>query len=117
MMNKRAAMTIVETPAFINAASRCMTTDEREELISFLALNPEQGVLIRGTGGVRKLRWSVGSKGKSGGARVIYFFHSQNMPIFLLTAYRKNRKANLSAAERNVMREVIRKLITNYGKS
>ena len=116
-MSKRAAMTIVETPAFITAASRCMRDDEREELIGFLALSPERGALIRGTGGVRKLRWAVGSKGKSGGVRVIYFFHSEHRPVFLLTVYAKSRKASLTAAERNVMREVIRELVASYGKS
>lgn len=110
-------MAIVETPVFIAAASRCLNDDEREELIGFLASNPDRGALIRGTGGVRKLRWAVGSKGKSGGVRVIYIFHSERIPVFLLTIYAKSHKANLTAAERSVMREVVRELVTSYSKS
>ncbi len=110
------AMTVVETPAFIAAATRCLSEEEKHELIGFLAFHPEHGVLIRGTGGVRKLRWAVGSKGKSGGVRVIYFAHSEKIPLFLLTVYKKGRKSDLSAAEKNAMRQLVRDLVTNYHK-
>jgi hypothetical protein len=55
---------------------------------------------MEGTGGVRKLRWSRGSRGKSGGVRVIYYFHSEGVPLYLLTLFAKNERANPSKAER-----------------
>ena len=59
------------------------------------------GDLIEGTGGVRKLRWARDGRGKSGGVRVIYHFHGDAMPLYLLTMFAKNEQANLSKAERN----------------
>ncbi|MCP4664541.1 MAG: addiction module toxin RelE [bacterium] len=110
-------MTVVETPAFLAAAAHCMTAGEKDELIDFIARHPERGALIPGTGGVRKLRWAVGFKGKRGGVRAIYYFHSYEIPIFLLTAYAKTRKADVTAADKNVIRRLIRELVVNYGKS
>lgn len=54
-----------------------------------------------GTGGVRKLRWGLEGRGKRGGARVIYFHHGAGMPIFVLTAFAKNERADLSQQDRN----------------
>ena len=66
--------------------------------------------------GVRKVRWrSVMGKGKSGGSRVIYYYHDSNMPIFLFTAFGKNDKANLSLSERNQLKRVIEMLVSAYG--
>ena len=107
-------MTVVETPTFLAAAARCLSSQEKDDLIDFLARHPEEGVVMRGTGGVRKLRWAVGSKGKSGGIRVIYYFHSEQVPLFLLAAYPKSRKANLTDAEKNLMRQVIRDLTASF---
>ncbi len=56
---------------------------------------------MEGTGGVRKLRWGRGSQGKSGGVRVIYYFHDELMPLYLLTLFAKGDRTNLSKAERN----------------
>ena len=70
--------------------------------------------LIPGTGGVRKLRWAMPGRGKRGGARVIYYFHSEQLPVFLLAAYGKNEKANLTKAERNAMAKLIPILVEGY---
>lgn len=67
-----------------------------------LASDPECGEVMQGTGGVRKVRVAVGARGKSGGARVIYYFHgSDALPILILTVFTKNERANLSDAEKN----------------
>ena len=60
---------------------------EADALKTFLAFDPTVGVVMRGTGGVRKLRWAAGGKGKRGGARVIYYYHSGALPVFLVTVY------------------------------
>lgn len=67
--------------------------------MNYLAAHPKSGDVLQGTGGVRKIRWTTGSKGKSGGARVIYFFYNERIPIFLLTTFAKKEKGNLSKSE------------------
>jgi len=67
-----------------------------------------------GTGGVRKLRWASKGKGKSGDARVIYFYYNENIPLFLITIFGKNEKINLSKAERNELVKLVKELIKNY---
>ena len=105
-----ALITVAETPEFVRCAERLLSTAERADLVVYLAANPKAGDLIQGTGGIRKLRWARGGRGKSGGARVIYYFHSEAMPLYLLTVFGKNEKANLSRAERNALAELVRAL-------
>jgi hypothetical protein len=69
---------------------------------------------MEGTGGVRKLRWSRGSRGKSGGVRVIYYFHSAGMTLYLLTLFAKNERANLSKAERNELATLVGLLVAAW---
>jgi hypothetical protein len=109
-----APMTVVETAEFLRHAERLMSEAERAELVIFLAANPEVGEIMPETGGVRKIRWALEGRGKRGGARVVYYFHGEQMPIFLLTAYAKNRKDNLSKAERNAMKQLIPLLVSSY---
>jgi hypothetical protein len=93
-----------------------MSDDEREELIAFLAANPDVGDLIQGTGGVRKLRWGLKGRGKRGGARIIYFYRNTRIPLFVLTAFAKNQRTDLSQAERNSIRRLSRVLVESYGR-
>ncbi|HBI15622.1 MAG TPA: addiction module toxin RelE [Desulfobulbaceae bacterium] len=93
-------ITVAETGEFQHRASDLFSEAEREELVYYLACHPEAGRMIRETGGLRKLRWGMGGKGKRGGARVIYYFHNERMPLYLLTVYAKNEKTDLSSGER-----------------
>ena len=91
--------------------SRLLTEDEKAELITYLSSFPTSGVLIQGTGGIRKLRWARSGRGKSGGVRVIYYFHNSEMPLYLLTLFGKNEKTNLSRAERNILSKAVKRLV------
>ena len=94
-------LTVAEVPEYIRRAEKLLTATERRDVVDYLAAHPKAGDLMEGTGGVRKLRWGRGGQGKSGGVRVIYYFHSESMPLYLLTLFAKNERANLSKAERN----------------
>lgn len=107
-------MTVVETQEFLNRAKPLMADSDRVELVAFLGANPESGKIIPGTGGVRKIRWAIEGTGKRGGARVIYYFHNERFPLFLLSVYAKNQKANLSNDERNVMKHLVPALVVGY---
>lgn len=105
---------IAELPEFIWVADRLLDDSERQELIACLAVNPRIGNLLEGTGGLRKLRWRRGSRGKSGGVRVIYYFHDDSMPLYLLTMFAKGDRANLSRAERSSLAALVDVLVTMW---
>src|SRR3974377_1400772 len=107
-------MTVVETARFLKDAKLLMSDSERGELVVFLGANPDVGEIIPETGGVRKIRWALAGRGKRGGARVIYYYHDERLPVFLPAAYAKNEKANLSRAERNAMKRIIPVLVAGY---
>ena len=107
--------TIVELPEFQKRASNLFTDEEKLSIINYLARHPMAGDILQGTGGIRKLRWSAQGRGKSGGARVVYFYHNGTMPLFLLTVFGKGEKANLSKAERNDLARLTDLLRKNYG--
>jgi hypothetical protein len=109
-------MTVVETPGFIREASSALTDDERTEMIDYLAANPDAGDIMPETGGGRKLRWRGAGRGKRGGVRVIYYYHSESLPLFLLNVFAKNEKANLTKAERNEMKALLPRLVSGYRK-
>jgi hypothetical protein len=88
-----------------------MDDGERADLVAYLAYNPAAGVVIPGTGGVRKLRWGLEGRGKRGGARVIYYYHDAEMPLYLMTAYAKNERENLSQAEIGALQKIARALV------
>lgn len=109
-------VTVVETPEFIRRIDKLMDDDERAALVLYLAGNPTAGDLIPGTGGVRKLRWGLEGRGKRGGARIIHFFHNPHLPLFLLTAFAKNERTDISGADRNSFRELTKLLVDTYGR-
>lgn len=107
-------MTVVETEEFLRKSKPLMSEAAREELVAFLGANPEAGRIVAETGGVRKVRWGLAGRGKRGGARVIYYYNSERLPLFLRTAYPKSEKANLTQAERNAMKRLVQILVAGY---
>jgi hypothetical protein len=100
-------VTVLETAPFIRAVADCLSDEERQAFIDYIARNPEAGDLIQGTGGARKVRWAREGGGKSGGVRMIYYYHDQDAPLILLTVYPKSVKDNLTAGEKEAIRTAI----------
>ncbi|MGB8715676.1 MAG: type II toxin-antitoxin system RelE/ParE family toxin [Rhodanobacteraceae bacterium] len=100
-------MVFIETDFFKEDIDKFLTQEEFGEFQEFLANNPKAGPVIPGTGGVRKVRWAVGNKGKSGGLRVIYYYVMAASQIRFLLVYRKGIKDTLSDREKSVLKKLI----------
>ncbi len=77
-------MVIIETPIFTKTINSLMDDAEYKELQEALVNRPDMGVLIRNGGGLRKARWSLEGRGKSGGARIIYYWMSPRDQIYMI---------------------------------
>ena len=102
--------TIAETPLFTRQSGKLFDEGEKAELIDFLARNPLAGEVIPGTNGVRKVRFASSGRGKRGGARVIYYFLDDTMPLYALLAYVKNVKDDMSPEERKTVSDLVETL-------
>ena len=109
-------LTIAELPEFIRNAEKLVSDLERQDIIRYLAQHPKAGDLMEGTGGIRKLRWRRGNQGKSSRVRVIYYFHNECMPLYLLTLFAKGSQENLTKAQRNEMSKLTGLLIKTWQK-
>jgi hypothetical protein len=109
-------LTVAETPLFLRQAADVWDDTEREAFVNFIARNPEVGNVIPDTGGVRKIRWGRSGAGKRGGARVIYFYHNPNRPLYLLMVYAKARREDLSADEKRNVRNLAAVLKSSYSR-
>jgi hypothetical protein len=101
-------MLFVETPVFTKLVSAHLEDDEYRALQVALLLRPEQGTVIRGSGGLRKLRWRSKGRGKRGGLRVIYFWAVEEEICFMLFLYGKNEQGDLTSAQVRTLAKVVR---------
>ena len=90
-------MLFIETSLFTRLVSDYLNDDEYSGLQALLMEHPECGVIVPGSGGVRKLRWKVTGRGKRGGLRMIYYWKCADDEIWMLTLYAKNERANIPA--------------------
>lgn len=97
----------IETPFFTKILEKYLSDDEYIELQQFLNDNPEAGKLIKGSGGVRKLRWAVQGQGKRGDLRIIYYLRGLQGQIWFLTLYSKNMKETIPAHILKKIKEAI----------
>lgn len=99
--------TIIETPSFQEDARKIWSEEERGAFCAWLAANTEAGDVIPGSGGCRKVRWSMAGTGKRGGVRVVYFNRITEEEIWLLVIYSKRVKGNIPAHILKAIREVV----------
>ena len=106
--------TVVETPRYQADAARLFTEDEQANIVDLIASDPRCGVVVPGGGSVRKVRVGFGGRGKRGGARVIYLFGGNDVPVFLLAAFAKNERDDLTPAERSAMAKAVAAMLASY---
>ena len=94
---------VAETPIFARQTEKLFSEDEKWELIDFLAENPLAGDEIPGTGGVRKLRFAASGRGKRSGARIIYYYLDEFIPLYALLAYAKNAQEDMTPDEKRAV--------------
>lgn len=100
-------MIFIETTFFTKHLVEYLTDDEYSELQNYLVDRPNSGVIIQGTGGLRKLRWSSKNKSKRDGVRVIYYWQVSEDHLYMMTLYSKNEISNLSAADKKALKKII----------
>ena len=100
-------MEIVETSVFTRYVKDVLTDDEYRQLQAALVLQPDLGAVIRGSGGIRKVRWAAKGHGKRGGVRVIYYWAVRSDQLLMLLVYPKNERADLSHDQLQVLRRVV----------
>ena len=98
---------LVETSTFTRQINALLSDDEYRDFQSRIAANPELGTLIRSGGGIRKVRVAVGTRGKSGGARVIYYWAVRRDIILLLFAYPKNAAEDLTPKQVSQLAKIV----------
>jgi len=101
---------IVELPAYISEIDNLWDESTQIEFKNYIGNHPLAGDIIQGAGGIRKIRWRANGKGKRGGVRVIYYFYDEFNPIFLLYAYSKNMKENLTEKEKKILQTLVKQL-------
>jgi len=99
-------MQVIETQIYSRQINALIEPEQQQELLDALIEDPAVGDLIKGSGGLRKLRWAAHGRGKSGGIRVIYYW-SVGKLIFLLLAYPKNKQDDLTPEQLKVLRKVV----------
>lgn len=112
----RKLLSVVELSTFLADTDGVLEEGEKAKLKAHLAANPEAGVLIQGTGGVRKLRWAASGRGKRGGGRVIYYFHNVEIPLYLFKFFTKASKSDLTEKEKKELSGVVASIVEEHKK-
>ena len=101
-------MEIIETPVFTRRIKGVLPDDEYRRMQWTLVVNPGAGPLIPQGRGLRKLRWSIPGKGKSGGLRIIYYWYTQERKIYLLLPYKKSEQGDLTPNQMKALIEYVK---------
>jgi len=100
-------MEIYETSVFTKQITGLISDEDYRDLQRVLVVNPLAGAMIKNSGGLRKIRWRIAGKGKSGGIRVIYYYVTANSKIFMLVAYEKSKKDDLTQKQLASLRKLL----------
>lgn len=101
-------MVILETPVFTRRVTGLISDEEYRGFQAHLVSNPDAGALIRGSGGLRKIRWSTGTRGKRGGPRFIYYWDVKKNQILMLMVYAKNEQSDLTPEQIKILRRLVK---------
>jgi hypothetical protein len=100
-------MEIFATKSYERAIRKLIAVSARREMEAAIAADPRAAPVIPGTGGIRKLRWAVPGRGKRGGIRTIYFYHAEPGAIYMLTAYAKSDRDDLTPDDRKAWSRLV----------
>ena len=100
-------MEFLETSLFTKQLNALFTDDEYQKIQEYMIKTPDVGDIIQGGGGIRKLRWSLDNRGKSGGVRIIYYWETPNDVLFMLFMYSKNKAENLTKAQLKFLKNIV----------
>jgi len=101
-------MVIIETSVFTRQVQKLLSDEEYRRLQMDLSSRPDMGVIIPGSGGLRKVRWGVHGRGKRGGVRVIYYWAVKQKRLFMLLIYPKNVRDDLSPAQLKMLKQIVK---------
>jgi hypothetical protein len=105
---------VIEARSFSRDADQILSRDQLEVLRQDVATLRQLGSVIKGSGGLRKMRCGTGHKGKRGGARVIYYYGGDHMPVFLVAIYAKSEKEDVSSGALKDMRQYVARVQAEY---
>jgi mRNA-degrading endonuclease RelE of RelBE toxin-antitoxin system len=100
-------MVIIETPIFTRRVQELLSDEEYRQLQLAIASQPAVGPILRGSGGIRKLRWSAQGRGRRGGVRVIYYWAVAQDQILMLFIYPKNEQDTLSQEQLRLLKSIV----------
>lgn len=110
--------TFIEVPIFTKRWKEMgLCDDELKALQIILLKDPEAGAVMEGTGGIRKVRFALENKGKSGGVRVCYTDFAEYEVTYLITAFEKKERENLTMEEKNVLKKLVKSLKEEIAKN
>lgn len=101
------AMVIIETSIFTHRIKELMNDDEYREFQEALVTRPDMGAIIQGTGGLRKARWKLEGKGKSGGVRAIYYWLTADDQLLMLHVYPKSEQEDLTEKQKKTLKTLV----------
>mgnify|MGYP006318079317 FL=1 len=98
-------MEIIETSVYTEDITKLLTDEEYQELQKFLVEHPKSGDVIQSSKGLRKLRWKLKNKGKSGGIRNIYYYYEEQYTLYMIYVYEKSKTEDLTPKQIEMLRK------------
>jgi mRNA-degrading endonuclease RelE of RelBE toxin-antitoxin system len=100
-------MRIIETPIFTKRVKEILSDEEYRLFQIKLIDNPEAGNIIKGSGGIRKIRWSRSGRGKRGGSRILYYWYNTQGVLLMLFIFKKNESDDLTKSQLNDLKTIV----------